>query len=93
MQADIPLGAGVIFVIVSPLVNDKCLLAVQIGAVDTAYQSIRQQETAVLNRGQNGNGGAELSIRCGIGQLEVQCADLYAADTVYSSVTAYDGNT
>ena len=67
MQADIPLTARVIFVIISSLVDDKRLLTVQIGAVDTAHQSIRQQETAVLNGSQNGNGGTELPIRCGIG--------------------------
>ena len=39
VQADIPLGAGVIFVIVSPLVNDKCLLAVQIGAVADGWRA------------------------------------------------------
>ena len=63
VQADIPLGACVVFVIVSPLMDGERLLTVQIGTVDAAHQSIRQQKTAVLNGSQHGNGGAELPLQ------------------------------
>lgn len=38
-------------------------------------------------------GGAELPLRRGIGQLEVQRAELHAADAVYAPIAAHDGNT
>ena len=93
MQADIPLGACVIFVIVSSLMDGERLLTVQIGTVDAAHQSIRQQKTAVLNGSQNGNGGAELSLQGGIGKLEIQGAELYPAHAVHRSVAPHNGDT
>lgn len=56
VQADIPSSACVVFVIVSPLMDGQSLLTVQVGAVDAAHQSIRQQQTAVLDRSQHSDG-------------------------------------
>ena len=86
------LGLDVLCLFLSSLMDGERLLTVQIGTVDAAHQSIRQQKTAVLNGSQNGNGGAELPLRRGIGQLEVQRAELHAADAVYAPIAAHDGD-
>ena len=65
-------------------------MSVQIGAADAADQPLGEHEPAVPQRGQHGHGGAEFSIQRGIGQLEVQRAQLDAADAVYAPIAAHD---
>ena len=93
LQANILAVLREIGVIIPALMDRECLLPLQIGTADAAYQSLSQHQAAVLDWGQHRDSRAELPRRCQAGQLEVKRADLHATYTIYGLVFAHNGDT